>query len=506
MLYLFIGFSFFLSELIIIWICYELIYRKKNISGISFWNFIRKVLEYYLFMLKYRRSLKAQEMNDFLQQNSELRYELLEKSVFGVGSVIFLPIIVVLMSRYIIFPGAVGFFYVAGLGVLLRNLKEARIVLMYLLNESQKFLFKFSRKKEHLLEGNISERKEDKISEKYPGKRVFHVVVVLVTLTCGNVVLFLMIRDAYHMLINTMSGTVELKELAFCSPMFISLVFISLLLYCMLWFLNEDFRRKLKQKRSYKKHLRTNKETVIYMRQENSEVLRGWLDDILDICFLLRIKEVLIGIQDLEAKKVISAVSKMQMPEIAIGEEVFQKSQGQGPQMQYDIIKLLIAHELVHIHYNDAKWMKKVYGIHLLYIAIVFALILYGSRVQSAAVLWIIVFLILIWIIFFPFRNKRYWQQVNEFRADRIGLAVSNTSFVVLKEALLCTAEEYDVKEKKGRGLYKIYQYLVEQRVHPDVKRRILEAQREKKWGLSEYFRYLWMISRNFITGKGWQI
>ena len=81
-------------------------------------------------------------------------------------------------------------------------------------------------------------------------------------------------------------------------------------------------------------------------------------------------------------------------------------------------------------------------------------------------------------------------------------MAISNTTPAILEEALRCTAET-EIKDANDRGFFnRMYRGWIEQKVHPDVERRIYEAKRGQKWCITEYFRYLWLIN----TGKGWQI
>lgn len=509
---LFIGSSFFLLEIIIIWICYTFIYKKKNTSNRSFWFFVRMLIGYYLFMLKYRfqSSMKNCEMDDFLQQYSELRYLIFEKSALGIAEIIGLPFIVVFMIRCFSFPGISFLIYLAGLGVFLESLKESRIVLMSLLNESQKFLFKFDRKKKYMRQEETTESEKHGTSEKQQKEknRILKLVIVLLMIACADITMILLLRDMPEMLRKVISRTFHLKDTAYLSPFFIVMVFITLLLYIILQFLDEEFRNNIKQRRSYRKQLKVNDEIKVWVINENMEELSGWFDEILNMCGLLHIKEVKIAIDDLDAKKAVCVILEGQMPVIILGREVFAKSQKYEAQIHYGIIKLLFAHELVHIHYNDTKWMRKVSGIALLYIGFSLFVIYLAAKSQNAVILGIAVFLVLDYFVFYKMCDERYWKQVLEFRADRIGMAVSNTSPAILEEALRCTAEgEINDEKKNDTGiLHRIYQNRVEQQVHPSIKRRIYEAKREKPWSLREYFRYLWLISWNVIVRKGWKI
>lgn len=508
--HVFIAGSFFLTEIAIIWIWYKFVYRKKNISSRSFWDYFRMLIGYYVFMLKYRMhpSAKNSRMDDLFEQYSKLRYSLFKKYVFGVLEIIFLPIIVAFMNRNIHFSGAPFFIFIAGLGTFLDRLKKSRIELTSLLNESQVFLFKFNQKKAARGAFETTKR-EHKDTEKYEKKQniILKTGIVMLIITCGSISMLLALKDTMDMFRSAMSGVFRIGDV-FMSPPFIAMVLITLLLYGVLGLLDGEFVDEVKKRRSYRKRLKTSDEIRVWVNEENIEELKDWLDEVLHMCRMLHIKEIGIGIGDLHTKKVVCFVSEEQMPRIIIGREVFVKAQNYGSKAQFDIIKLLLAHELVHIHYRDPKWMKKVSGIALIYIVLTLFLAYCACKSLDTVIIEISAFLMLNGLVFYMICDERYWKQVLEFRADRIGMAVSNTSPAILEAALYCTAEEQSNDERNSDVgfIHGIYQKRIEQQVHPDVKRRVFEAERGKPWRLREYFRYYRLISWSVITGKGWKI
>lgn len=89
-------------------------------------------------------------MDQFLQKHQDLRNQMYLRGLTGMAEVVVLPFLIVWIIRYLNIAGIGFLVYAAGLGTLLGSLKEYRIMIMSLLNESQKFLFQFTRKKKHM--------------------------------------------------------------------------------------------------------------------------------------------------------------------------------------------------------------------------------------------------------------------------------------------------------------------------------------------------------------------
>ncbi len=503
-----LGLVFFLSEIIIIWICYKFIYKKKNISDRSFLTFFKILIGYYIFMLKYKLcpSQRNHNMDEFLQEYSKLRYSIFMYSFFGMAELFILPVIVIVIRRYM-HLSFLSFliFYLAGLSVLLEQLYESRINLMFLLNESQIFLYKFNKKKKFNMKKNITnkENKNDKVQQKKKVS-ILEIILVWLIIICCVAMFVLELKNISE---KNILELLNLKDFVFISPIYIALGIAFLVFYIVLQLLDEESRSKIKQKVNYRKHIENKEEIEVNLIGDYIEELSPWMDDILKMCCILNIKEVAVGIGDLDSKKVVSVISDMQMPIIIITKEVFDKSKIFFPQEHFEIIKLLIAHELVHIYYMDIKWMKKVSIIALSYIFIALFIIFYAYKTNSIFLLGIVIFMFIVFVIFRAFYDERYWNQVMEFRADRIGMAISNTLPEILEKALKCAMEEVNDEKQNETGiLYKIYRKKAEKQIHPGIERRIYEAKRGIHWRIKEYFRYLWLVNWNIITGKGWNI
>lgn len=500
-----IGGSFFLLEIVLVIVCYELIYRKRNVTNWTFGDFGKALIGYYFFVIKYTisSSKKNRDMDDFLEKNVDLRYALWEHTIFGGILLLFLPVIVAALIKHIQMPLINVIVYAAGLSVLLDHLKESRIKLTNILNESHKFLFRYKRIRKQMKEGEKEEEAEDKELTKNTGKyRRAILVTVLLTLftyllliTAGKNVILKFVTESYDLKQSTRSSLF---------PGILALFFlIAYLLY-------NGAVKKLRQKVIYRKHLRNKADIDVWTADENELGLENWVDETLRMCELLNIKEVGIELNDTGAKKVYSFVTNTHMPIIMIGSEVFIKSSKSYAENHFEIIRMMIAHELVHIHYRDALFMKKVYMAALIYIGFAAcAPIIVAANVNI--ILGSVFVLLLMGLditVFKILRDERYWKQVMEFRADRVGMSISGTSAEVLEKVLACSMEEGEenIGDVKNNIIQQIYQKEIMQQIHPGVGRRIYEAKRGKPWGSGEYFRYLWMISRNLLTGKGWSL
>lgn len=506
---LFVWASFFLSEMLIIFVCYHFIYKKKNLSNWSFLHFLKLLIGYYVFIIRYRLRLIQRNctMDDFLQKNGSLRYMLFRYVFFGSFLSVFLPGAVVFLMNFLHFPFAAFIIYLAGLSVLIDRLRNLRVSLMYILNESHKFLFKFQREKKQLRRKKEENEVEKDRTVRNQSIEKSKILMAAPMAVCGSIVSILMIREIIKI---GRTKTFNLKDSVFSSPFFITVYLVFLIWLIVCYLMQNKIKDTIKQRISYRRSIKHKSDIEVWTTEENREELSIWADEIVRMCSLLNVKEIKIGIDNLDTKKMYSFAAGTQAPIIVIGREAFDRSQKLYREEHFEIIKMLIAHELVHIYYKDTKWMKKVGIIALLYIgSVIYALLViapkYNPVFGAAAVAAL---LILDKAVFAVLRDERYWNQVMEFRADRIGLAISNTWPEILEKALKCTAgnEEDDEKKEKENMIHSIYKREIEQHIHPRIERRIYEVKREVPWSLREYFRYLWIIGRNVLMRKGWRI
>lgn len=502
---LFIWLSFFSLEIVILSICYRFIYKRKTLVNWSIVDYLKTLIAYYFFMIKYTlcSSDKDRDMDEFLDKNMKLRYALGEQIVFGCILLLFLPGMVVLLIRHIQFPMISVIAYAAGISVLLDRLKESRINLIYLLNESHKFLFRYKKIRVQMKGRGKKEKIESKQVEKNTIKDRIRILIVALLITCGS---FLFALTSRNFIIEVVLGSLNLEQLTRC----FSLWGILFLLFLFAYLLYSGAVVKIKQRIRYLKYLKNKSDIEVWMEDENIGGLGNWLDEVLRMCGLLNIKEVRIGIDDTGVKKVFSFVSSVHMPIIIIGEEVFEKSIKLYPKEHFEIIRMLIAHELVHIHYKDEKWKKKVSAtalFHMALLAYLLIIIAVNCNIFFGSIMVLMLF-ILDFAVFRIFRDERYWKQVMEFRADRVGMSISHTTPELLEKVLTCTTEDEEKENNNGKIdiFHKIYQRKIERQIHPSAERRIYEAKRNRPWGVGEYFRYLWIIFRNLLVGSGWSL
>lgn len=501
---LLIGFSFFLLEIVILLICYEFIYRKRNLANWTIIDFLKALTGYYFSIIKYTlcSSARDRDMDEFLEKNSEFRFALWEYTAFGGMLLIFLPGIIALLIKYIQLPLFKVVIYLAGISVLLDRLRQSRIDLTYLLNESHKFLFKYQKisNKTRKTEGEGGSENQE-IVEDSPKSRVL--IIMALSAICSCLLFGLFGKDfILREVLKGFSG----KSSALFSPFSV----ILLLILCIIYMRNNGIWGRVEQGISYWKYLKCKSDIEVRIVEEGRSGLGNLKDEILRMCGLLKMKEVEIGIEDIGVKKVFSVVSYIHMPIIVIGKEVVERSKRLYPQDHFKIIRMLIAHELVHIHYRDAMWKKRVCAVTLIYMGCTACALIIVTG--NSNIIWggitLFLFFILDRVVFRILRDERYWKQVMEFRADRVGMAISHTTPDLLEKVLLCTAEDEEGDEKHERinFVQKMYQRKIEKTIHPDTGRRIYEARREKPWGPGEYFRYLWIIAGNLLMGKGWRV
>lgn len=502
-----VWFGFLGFELITVVVCYKFIYKKKcTTSKSGFWLF-RSLISYYIFIIKDKLHFvsKSNEMDDFLQETNEFRCTLFLNSLWGIACLIILPSITVFMTGYFKFSGISAIIFLAAASLFFDMLKRSRIELMKLINEGHIFLTRFQQKKK----GIFNKREKAKTDEvkgriRIGRQSIVEAVFVLLIVICGDIVLALILRD---MLTEGIFGTFSFKESIYASPVFIILSVLPCVFFIILRLVDKEVREAIRQRFSYSKYIKNKAEVEVWI----SEELNDLMDDFLQMCSVLNIKEVKIALYDSEEKQVFSVVKEGQVPVIIIGEQFFNKVK-QIYQYEYlEIIELLTAHELAHIHYRDAKPVKKIYVAALLVHGAMFALLVVGvMRGIAVCIVIALTYIILQSIVSKILLDERYWNQVKEFRADAVGLEISNTSAEVLEKALKCISDGEDdsivKKEKKENPVYTFYKKSVEQQIHPSAERRIYEAKRRQTWRKREYFRYLWLVGCSVFSGKGWKI
>lgn len=494
------------TEIVVLIIWHSIVYKKKSVRSQSLLSFFRKLADYYLFMFKYRIHLvqKDRDMDEFLQKNSILRFELLQNIGFLAMILIFLPGIAI-SFRSVSFLSLMNviikdiLIYIVALSALIRTFNEERIELAKLINEGWKFLYQFGMIKKRLKNNSGLILKKKKPSGIHIVNLVNIIPVVLLILW-GDLMHIFILKNTFGRGIDSMFSY---KDSICLMPEFYIKGLVGVILFIICKVTDKETMIRLRQRVQYRNHLKHKSEIEVKYTLELEETI----PEILEMCDLMNIKELAIGVDDLKTRKVISQTESGEMPAIVIDKRLFGKLQFEYPVEYWDLIRLLAAHELVHIYYKDKTYMRKVYVSMLLWLIAAFGVFFLLCLLNSFV--FIIVGVLKITLEFYAIHilsDKRYWNQVMEFRADRVGMMISNTSPEILENILTCIAEDDDEEIQQDNFLHKIYKNTMEQHIHPSAEQRINEVRRGIPWGPAEYVRYLWKIGKNVLIGKGWRI
>lgn len=184
-------------------------------------------------------------------------------------------------------------------------------------------------------------------------------------------------------------------------------------------------------------------------------------------------------------------------------------------EMREGSFKFVIAHELAHIRYDDninLSWRMTICG--LLFLGGMFVCLCLGTPLFSATKTGaiVLVLVIVLWLLmFFTFCNPNYWSQVQEFRADRFALKISEEPPTVFNEYMVHNRNEEILRRHSVGEIVKqmLLDFLfpsdnnIGNMTHPSLKKRSKELARGKEWGFMEYIRYGFQMLINMISGKG---
>ena len=171
-----------------------------------------------------------------------------------------------------------------------------------------------------------------------------------------------------------------------------------------------------------------------------------------------------------------------------------------------NILMFSLSHELSHIFYNDFRNVnKRMKCINIAFFGVVILIYLYFMYIPCFYLKEVIgiIFLqfnIVAWLIM---GNLRYWQQIAEFRADRLAAQV----WIEGKESVIAFWREYEKKntEKKTNFLSGFYKKYIEKEAHPSMEKRMRLLETRDKWYWWEYFEHMLIILGQLVTYKGWR-
>lgn len=232
-----------------------------------------------------------------------------------------------------------------------------------------------------------------------------------------------------------------------------------------------------------------------------------WENDIEEICKKLHIKNVEIKVVDDIVKETVSStLEKYEVPQICIGGYFLNDlKRTYKSEIFYHIVLFILGHELSHIYSKDSlnrgrsKFFLFLFIGNILYFLALREINLALYNIINVQLFLVIVNLIMTAIIFCIYSffyktwsDERYWKQVYELRADRIGLQISNVSVDIFKELMFYFQTRIETEDD----------------FHPLYETRIREIEKYNsiKWGIKDQLQYTWKFTWNLIIHKEWRL
>ncbi len=266
--------------------------------------------------------------------------------------------------------------------------------------------------------------------------------------------------------------------------------------------------------------------------------LQDWENDIYFMCHEL-------GIRALRAEMTEDGTAQsralhFEYPEVIFARSLMQVLQGYFDEESYrQVVLFILGHELAHIQSGDTyyRYNRRMLAAFFLPVTAVLAaswFVNLGSLQEFPAsralgtrllVSFCILALFIIFIVSPAHEDIRYWGQVNELRADRIGLQVSGVSADLFKELFECLEKNeknnecsvrfHNTRRSSGTGrLRKILRKKWEEKFHDrmeddphpswEVRVREIEKYGSRKWGIRDELMYMCRFSWNIRFRKEW--
>lgn len=474
-----------------------------------------------MFRYRSRAYEKNTELDEFLQENDELRMSMYIDIIGSIALFGILPFIMVTLIQNDIMRKLVVLFIVAGIMYFVYEMKERLPILLNRINQCQIFLYKFGRLKKNVVRKTERNRKSLKDFNTFlrnywsniKSMGIVRGTIWFFWLMCSMVISIMTLKEIIEKGIGKfLLEQLNMKTCFFFSPRMLKfeVPFIAGLLFF-------DLLERAEKKRECK-----NEETCamdnMLMDGEISvqegiiidKELVPWRDEIIRMCSCVGIREIICATADIGEKKIVSIMQRNEIPAIIVNEDLFCNVEKSCDLQFFEVVKLMLAHEIVHICYHDS--LPKHKEIRALKIYVFNFACLIGS-VAAIAFIHNTVFEVIMsfWAIVLICANMiliedKYWFQVMEFRADRIGMEISGAAVETFKQALQLTDSEERVTEKSTNIFQESYNRYVEVHIHPQKERRVYEVLRKKGWNMTDYARYLFLIGCNVISRRGWQI
>lgn len=267
---------------------------------------------------------------------------------------------------------------------------------------------------------------------------------------------------------------------------------VALIGICIEWFAQR--RRRKKEYESQKKEIIISGERLQKCRKE-----------ILLMCQ----KKGIIDIEIREEKGIGGAAQafyqKNERSQIMIDTDMLDiVEEKHGIQKVLIYLKVLVAHELIHIMYEDSpntiKNIRKtcivdicIWGLGLMcvFIANNPIVLLLSVCIQIVA-----------WVLFHICGDKRYWLQLQEIRADNIGMTLSNAAKEEIEEIYQTLLKERALEEENI--MYQLYLKYAPEQMHVNINRRIKALELRRTWGSYYYIWLAFEIISGLLRKEGW--
>lgn len=232
------------------------------------------------------------------------------------------------------------------------------------------------------------------------------------------------------------------------------------------------------------------------------------------MCRKLRIENLKCGIWEYNGINAEANIDKNGTPEINISTGficTLMNLSKEGTNINH-IFEVTVAHELAHIHYNDYKNVTKRLKVSCLLclinmlVMMISLLLLKYSKIFMCIVLVLMIFELIFGKIMC---DIRYWKQIAELKADRLGVSLcecGKDAFIEFwgrKEALENENKKIEYIDNSN-VLYKFYKRYIENEAHPSIERRLELVKNRIEWNWWEYFEHVLIIHKWRISGRGW--
>lgn len=245
------------------------------------------------------------------------------------------------------------------------------------------------------------------------------------------------------------------------------------------------------------------------------------LEDIFyEMCEKIGVENIEVVLGRNEIENAAAYVEKNKVPKIVLEEKlllILEKISNYDFDTYSSYVKFFFAHELVHVKYKDPMKIKNRARLS----ALVWLVIIYGTllgmplllgKLMNNFIMTLLYLIIMIVIVLFIdiTSDKRYWEQVAELRADKLGLKFSGlpkAMYVNLWENELGKLDEErktsDTIDSKNI-LFRYVKRNIGEFSHPSWKCRIENIMRKTNWGIKDYIIHAIRIRRWKIQRKGW--